>query len=203
MAAMSTDQPAAAAATNDAAEILAFWFGAGEEYSKRRPQWFRKSEAFDGEIRTRFLACYQLAAAGRLANWQDHALHCLALIIVLDQFPRNMFRGSARAFATDELARTATRHALAHGFDRNMKPVERQFIYLPLEHSESLDDQQLCLKLMHELSPFAQTDDLHVWAEKHRVIIARFGRFPHRNAALGRKSTEEEIKFLREPGSGF
>jgi uncharacterized protein (DUF924 family) len=203
MAAMSTDQPAAAAATNDAAEILAFWFGEGEEYGERRPQWFRKSETFDDEIRTRFLACYQLAAAGGLAHWQDHPRHCLALIIVLDQFPRNMFRGSSRAFAADELARTATRHALAQGFDRTMKPVERQFLYLPLEHSESLDDQQLCLKLMHELSPFAQTDDLHVWAEKHLVIIARFGRFPHRNAALGRASTAEEIEFLREPGSGF
>ena len=114
-----------------------------------------------------------------------------------------MFRGSARAFATDAMAREATRHALAQGFDRVLKPVERQFIYLPLEHSESLADQEQCLQLMQQLSAFDETSDLHVWAEKHLVIIRRFGRFPHRNVALGRPSTADEVEFLKQPGSDF
>ena len=184
-------------------EILAFWFGEGDVHGKRREQWFKKNVAFDDEIGERFLDTYELAAAGKLAHWKDHAQSCLALIVVLDQFPRNMFRDSPRAFAADALAREATRHALANGFDLVMKPVERQFVYLPLEHSESLDDQIACLQLMRELSAFAETDDIHVWAEKHLIIIRRFGRFPHRNAALARESTADEAEFLRQPGSGF
>lgn len=184
-------------------EILAFWFGVGEDQGKSRPAWFKKEAAFDAEIGRRFLSTYELAASGQLSHWKDDARCCLALIIVLDQFPRNMFRGSPRAFVADTLARDATRHALATGFDCALKPVERQFVYLPLEHSESLADQQTCLKLMQELSGFAETADLHVWAEKHLVIIRRFGRFPHRNAALGRESTMAEIEFLALPGSGF
>ena len=201
---MKTDHAAAANAGSDVAnEILAFWFGEGEDHGKARAQWFRKDVAFDDEIRRRFLATYELAAAGKLALWKDHARHCLALIVVLDQFPRNMFRASARAFAADALAREATLHALSHGFDSAMKPVERQFVYLPLEHSESLPDQQHCLDLMQALSALPETSDLHIWAEKHLVIVRRFGRFPHRNAALGRKNTEEESEFLTQAGSGF
>lgn len=184
-------------------EVLAFWFGEGDEHGRKRVEWFKKDATFDDEIRRRFLPAYQLAAADRLSHWKDDVRACLALIIVLDQFSRNMFRGSARAFATDAMAREATRHALAQGFDRVLKPVERQFIYLPLEHSESLADQEQCLQLMQQLSAFDETSDLHVWAEKHLVIIRRFGRFPHRNAALGRPSTAEEIEFLKQPGSGF
>ena len=184
-------------------EVLAFWFGEGDEHGRKRVEWFKKDATFDDEIRRRFLPAYQLAAADRLSRWKDDVRACLALIIVLDQFSRNMFRGSARAFATDAMAREATRHALAQGFDRILKPVERQFIYLPLEHSESLADQEQCLQLMQQLSAFDETSDLHVWAEKHLVIIRRFGRFPHRNAALGRPSTAEEIEFLKQPGSGF
>ena len=184
-------------------EVLAFWFGEGDEHGRKRVEWFKKDATFDDEIRRRFLPAYQLAAADRLSHWKDDVRACLALIIVLDQFSRNMFRGSARAFATDAMAREATRHALAQGFDRILKPVERQFIYLPLEHSESLADQEQCLQLMQQLSAFDETSDLHVWAEKHLVIIRRFGRFPHRNAALGRPSTAEEIEFLKQPGSGF
>ena len=153
--------------------------------------------------RRRFLAAYELAVAGKLARWKDDARHCLALIVVLDQFPRNMFRGSPRAFAADALAREATFCALASGFDAALKPVERQFIYLPLEHSESLPDQRQCLQLMRALSAFAETAELHIWAEKHLAIVRRFGRFPHRNAALGRESTKEERQFLTQPGSGF
>jgi len=193
--------------TNDSTETpdstLAFWFGESSDYGKPRAEWFKKDADFDEEIRRRFMTTYEAAAAGRLADWTAKAESCLALIVVLDQFPRNMFRGSARAFAADALARAATNQALQQGFDRQMKPVERQFLHLPLEHSESLDDQAYCLKLMRELSGFPETRDLHIWAEKHLVIIRRFGRFPHRNAALGRESTAEEVAFLKEPGSGF
>lgn len=184
-------------------DVLAFWFGEGDEHGRKRVEWFKKDATFDDEIRRRFIPAYQLAAADRLSHWKDDVRACLALIIVLDQFSRNMFRGSARAFATDAMAREATRHALAQGFDRVLKPVERQFIYLPLEHSESLIDQEQCLQLMQQLSAFDETSDLHVWSEKHLVIIRRFDRFPHRNAALGRPSTAEEIEFLKQPGSGF
>ena len=183
--------------------ILAFWFGAGEERGKRRAAWFKKDAAFDDEIRSRFLVTHELAASGQLVHWNGLAQTCLALIVVLDQFPRNMFRGSPRAFAADALARETTLHALEHGFDTAMKPVERQFIYLPLEHSEALDDQQQCLTLMQSLSEFPETRDLHVWAEKHLLLIERFGRFPHRNTVLGRESTLEEIEFLKLAGSGF
>ncbi len=201
---MITNIDGAANAVNVSAdEILAFWFGEGRDHGKSRREWFRKDPVFDDEIRRRFLAGYELAASGTLSQWESHAQHCLALIVMLDQFPRNMFRGSHRAFMTDAVAREATRHALDNGFDRELKPVERQFVYLPLEHSESLADQQACLKLMQQLSVFAETAELHVWAEKHLVIIQRFGRFPHRNAALGRESTAEEIEFLKQPGSGF
>ena len=185
------------------AEIRAFWFGKGEDHGKRRKQWFEKNTAFDDEIRRRFLPTFAAAEAGALSHWKNNPHDCLALIVVEDQFPRNMFRGSARAFATDALAREATVHALANGFDLGLKPVERQFIYLPLEHSESLLDQQRCLTLMQQIAGYDETSDLHVWAQKHLDIISRFGRFPHRNAALGRESTEEEIEFLKQPGSGF
>ncbi len=184
-------------------EILAFWFGEGEDHGKRRKQWFGKNAAFDDEIRQRFLATLVAAEAGALSHWKNNAQDCLALVIVQDQFPRNMFRGSARAFATDALACEATAHALAKGFDCGLKPVERQFIYLPLEHSEALPDQQRCLQLMQQLAAYDETNDLHVWAQKHLDIISRFGRFPHRNAVLGRESTAEEIEFLTQPGSGF
>ena len=184
-------------------EILAFWFGEGEDHGKRRAAWFKKDAAFDDEIRQRFLATFAAAEAGRLSHWKNNPHDCVALIVVEDQFPRNMFRGSARAFATDALGREATVHALANGFDLGLKPVERQFIYLPLEHSELLADQQLCLTLMLQLAAHDETSDLHVWAQKHLDIISRFGRFPHRNAVLGRQSTAEEIDFLSQPGSGF
>jgi len=188
---------------DDARGVLSFWFGEGDERGKSRAQWFRKDPAFDEEIRARFLSLYRQAAAGECDHWQGSALDCLALIVVLDQFPRNLFRDSAEAFATDAAARTAARHLLARGDDARLLPVERMFVYLPLEHSESLADQEECLRLMKSLSVFDETRDLHVWAEKHRVIIERFGRFPHRNAALGRESTAEEIAFLQQPGSRF
>jgi uncharacterized protein (DUF924 family) len=182
-----------------AAEVLSFWFRGPE----KRKAWFEKDPAFDAAIRDRFLPLYEAAAGGALAPWVRSPGDCLALVVVLDQFPRNMFRGSARAFAADPLARDCANQAIALGFDKTMLPVERQFLYLPLEHSESLADQKRCLELMREIAVFPETADLPKWAQAHLDIIRRFGRFPHRNAALGRESTAAEIAFLREPGSSF
>ena len=186
-----------------ARDVLTFWFGAADVYGRSRAEWFRKDPAFDSEIRERFLTLLDSAARGELRDWESSPRGCLALLILLDQFPRNLFRGEARAFATDPEARRICRHLLERGFDKEFLPVERMFVYLPLEHSESLADQDECHRLMLELKPFPETANLHEWADKHRVIIRRFGRFPHRNAAMGRESTAEEVEFLKTPGSSF
>lgn len=177
-------------------EVLRFWFGEGAERGKAHKRWFEKNAAFDAEVRERFLPLYEALAGNE--EWLARPEECLARIIVLDQFPRNMFRGSARAFATDAQALAAARHAVAHGFDRDLLPVERQFVYLPFEHSESLADQERACELMRPLG-----EELFDWALRHKQIIERFGRFPHRNAILGRESTPEELEFLKQPGSGF
>jgi uncharacterized protein (DUF924 family) len=174
----------------DAKEVLKFWF------ERDRKAWFEKNPAFDEEIRQRFLPHYELGATGMLGSWKQAPASCLALVVLLDQFPRNMFRGTARAFATDPLALEAARTILDRGWDKAMTPDERVFAYLPFEHSEALQDQKLSLKLFEGNPNFE-------WARKHWEIIRRFGRFPHRNAALGRESTPEEIEFLKQPGSGF
>jgi uncharacterized protein (DUF924 family) len=180
-------------------EVLEFWFGKPVGAPQKR--WFEKNDAFDAEIRARFLPLLERVAAS--GEWLDGAEPCLARIVVLDQFPRNMFRGAARAFATDALALSAAKHAIAAGYDRGMLPVERQFIYLPFEHSESLADQETACELSKPLDAFAETPDTYRYAVAHRDIIRRFGRFPHRNAILGRPSTPEEIEFLKGPGSSF
>jgi uncharacterized protein (DUF924 family) len=185
------------------AEVLLFWFGGPGEHGKRHQRWFEKSEAFDREVRNRFLAAYEAAAGGGLVRWKEAARDCLALILLLDQFPRHMFRGAARAFAADPLALEAARHALARGYDRTLVPVERLFAYLPFEHSEALADQQRACELTQPLGAFEETNDAYRYALAHRDIIQRFGRFPHRNAALGRASTPEETEFLAQPGSSF
>jgi uncharacterized protein (DUF924 family) len=186
-----------------AGEVLHFWFGADESSGNRRKRWFAKDEVFDALIRSRFTALHEQAAAGALAGWKDDARSCLALILLLDQFSRNMFRASARAFATDALALETARHAVARDYDAGMRPVERMFVYLPFEHSESLADQQRSCELMQPLDVFAETDDSYHYALRHREIIERFGRFPHRNAVLGRASMAQESEFLKQPGSGF
>ena len=178
-------------------EVLNFWF------DRDRKHWFKKNPGFDEEIRQRFLGPYELGAAGMLQAWKLAPESCLALVLLLDQFPRNMFRDSARAFATDSLARDAARVILDNGWDKAITPDQRLFAYLPLEHSESLGDQERCLALMKEISVFPETAEMPKWAEAHLVIIRRFGRFPHRNAALGRASTPEEAEFLKLPGSSF
>ncbi|HEX2198044.1 MAG TPA: DUF924 family protein [Burkholderiales bacterium] len=184
-------------------EVLLFWFGGPAERGKRRKRWFEKSDAVDRDVRERFMAAYEKAAAGALAAWQDAPHRCLALILLLDQFPRHMFRGSPRAFAADPLALAAARHAVARGYDRALLPVERLFVYLPFEHSESLEDQLQACELTRPLEAFEETADAYRYALAHRDIIQRFGRFPHRNAILGRPSTPEEIEFLKQPGSSF
>ena len=169
--------------------VLACWRAAGPD------KWFEHDETFDAEIRARFLATYEQAAAGRLA-WDGTAEGALALVIVLDQFPRNMFRGSARVYAADPLARDVASRAIERGFDRMFSPADRQFFYLPFEHSESLADQERCVAL-NRASGDAEAIK---WAEHHADIIRRFGRFPHRNKVLGRASTAEEQAFLDAGG---
>lgn len=182
-------------------EVLQFWFG--EPRGARLKRWFEKDPALDAGIRSRFLPLYETLARGEHADWLDEAGRCLARIVALDQFPRNMFRGTPRAFATDPLALRAARHAVERGYDRGLLPVERLFIYLPFEHSEALADQERACELCRPLAAFAETDDAYRYALAHRDIIVRFGRFPHRNAILGRASTPEELEFLKQPGSGF
>jgi uncharacterized protein (DUF924 family) len=190
-----------------AGEVLRFWFCEDENdattYGTPRDAWFEKSDAFDARIRTQFLSLVDDAAAGRLMAWQQAPRSALALIVLLDQFPRNLFRGLARAFAGDALAREVARGLLTAGDDLLLLPVERLFVYLPLEHSEDLRDQEEGVTRMRALSAFPETKNFHEWAVKHRDIIARFGRFPHRNIALKRASTDEEIAFLATPGSSF
>ncbi len=173
-----------------AAEVLAFWRAAGPD------KWFEKDDAFDADIRARFLAIYETAAAGGLAGWEDAAESALALTIVLDQFPRNMFRGDARTYVADPLARAVTERAIARGFDQHFPPIERRFFYLPFEHSENLDDQERSIAL----SRAAGDEEGVKYAEIHADIIRRFGRFPHRNRALGRTTTPDEQAFLDAGG---
>ena len=178
-------------------DVLDFWF------KQDRKAWFEKDPAFDEEVRARFLPLCEKALKQDLDFWRQDPASCLALIILLDQFPRNMFRGNAKAFAGDLLAREAARVILDKGWDKALAPDERLFAYLPFEHSESLADQERCLALMKEIAVFPATADMPKWAEAHLAIIRRFGRFPHRNAALGRASTPEELEFLKQPGSSF
>jgi uncharacterized protein (DUF924 family) len=166
----------------DPQKVLTFWFARG-----RRFQWYAKDGKFDAEIRQRFLATYEAACAGQLEAWRNTPQSLLALIIVLDQFPRNMFRGSARAFATDAQAVSLTKEGIEKGFDRSFRGAELDFFYMPLMHSESLSDQELLIEVGHGGNRYAR--------ERYETI-ARFGRFPHRNQALGRKNTAEEDLFL-------
>jgi uncharacterized protein (DUF924 family) len=186
-------------------EVLDFWFGReGEEsYGEFREAWFNRDPEFDREIRDRFESVYEEAAAGRLDHWKSEARSCLALIVVLDQFPRNMYRGDARMYAADEKAREAARHAVEHAYDRELSPYGRLFMYLPFEHSEELDDQRLSVELFRGLATEMGSEDLLGYAVRHLEIVERFGRFPHRNEILGRRTTPEETKFLSGPDSSF
>jgi uncharacterized protein (DUF924 family) len=178
-------------------EILEFWFGDGSDPEHER-RWFAQDAAFDQACKTGFLADHERAAAGELESWKEAPSVALALILLLDQFPRNIFRGTARAFATDPKARAIAKDAVACGFDLALPPVRRPFIYLPFQHSENLDDQNESLRLFRKLAAEHPAMAGYVeYAEHHIGVIRRFGRFPHRNAVLGRVSTPEETDFLQ------
>ena len=184
-------------------EILEFWFGSADG-TDRQKVWFAPDPAFDQACTTAFLADHEHAAGGELDGWMDVPSGALALILLLDQFPRNMFRGTARAFATDVKAQAAAKDALARQFDRSLMPIRRVFMYMPLEHSENLDDQHESLRLFRELAcEDPALTGFVSYAERHLEVIARFGRFPHRNAVLGRVSTPPEAEFLSGGGSSF
>lgn len=173
------------------AVVVDFWRDAGYE------KWFARDDAFDADFHGRFLDAHHAAARRELEGWMESADGALALIVLLDQFPRNCFRGSAHSYATDGLARHYASRAIAAGFDGRVDPAMRFFFYMPFEHSEAKEDQQRALDL------FAALGDANYmkYAQLHADIIARFGRFPHRNAALGRESTQEESDYLE--GGGF
>lgn len=189
-----------------ATEVLGFWFGAPHASGRLAPRdaWFKKDAAFDAQIRERFGSLIDTALRGELAAWQQQPLPALALVIVLDQFTRNARRGSAGMFAGDAQALAVARRVVAAGDDRSLQGVQRQFLYLPFEHSENLADQQESMRLFEQLGmDHPELAGLLEWARKHQVIVERFGRFPHRNEALGRASTAQELAFLKQPGSGF
>lgn len=186
-------------------QVLDFWFGGSDEATldRSRPAWFRKRAAFDAEIHKRFLPLWQRARAGELSGEVQDALGALALLIVLDQFPRNLFRGHADAFATDLQARELVKTVLQHGWDKLLPPVARGFVYLPLEHSEDLADQELSVQCFESLPESPEREGMLDYARRHHAVIARFGRFPHRNGVMGRENSEEEAAFLQQPGSSF
>lgn len=180
--------------------VLDFWFGpdgrGGEEH---RDIWFEPTPEFDEQINRLFKQDCDKAARGEMDGLMDTADGCLTLVILTDQFPRNLYRGTDRAFSCDAKAIAVARHAVEKGFDRELEPAQRMFLYLPFEHSEDLKDQNRSVELIQLLGNAQWLD----YAVQHRDIIAEFGRFPHRNEILGRDSTPAEIEFLRKPGSSF
>ena len=185
-----------------AQEVLDFWFGAQDApgYGEARAAWFQKDEAFDAEIQRKFGGLHAASSHGMLDYfWKDSAPGNLALVLTLDQFSRQLYRNDAKAFAQDAHALILAKHAIEQGFDKDALPVQRTFWYLPFEHSENLEDQDRSMELLKPLG----NPELTRYAEEHRAVIARFGRFPHRNAVLGRESTPEEEAYLAQPGSGF
>ena len=187
------------------AEVLAFWFGGEDEpgYGEFREEWFRKDEAFDREVTDRFGDLYERAAAGDLDGWQEEPDSCLALVIVLDQFPRNMFRGDGKTHATDDKALQTARYAIEHALDRELPAFQKMFLYMPFMHAESVEDQRRSVELFEGLAAEPGGPDVVEYAVGHRDIVERFGRFPHRNAILGRETTPEEAEFLTQPGSSY
>jgi uncharacterized protein (DUF924 family) len=188
-------------ATSPALEVLDFWFGPAPHAA--RDAWFRKDDAFDAQIRARFGDRVGAALAGAFGDWCASARGSLARIVLLDQFTRNIFRGTPRAFAGDERALATAVQAVDRGFDRELDFHERWFCYLPFEHSEDAAMQERSLELFGALANESGNASPLDWARRHAEVIRRFGRYPHRNAILGRASTPEEIAYLGEPGSGF
>jgi uncharacterized protein (DUF924 family) len=181
-----------------AEEILQFWFGlpSSPDYGEHNEKWFRGGPEFDAELRQRFLGLHQLASAGELDHLREDWRGCLALILLFDQFSRNMFRGTLGAFASDTQALALAEYALQQGYDKDRLPTELTFFYLPFEHSEDLGNQHRSVALRQSLPEHAKKADAIQHAVRHREVLERFGRFPHRNAVLGRISTAEELEFL-------
>jgi uncharacterized protein (DUF924 family) len=187
-----------------AEEVLEFWFGREDEpgFGEFREAWFRKDPEFDQMVRDRFQDLYEGAARGDLDAWKDEAHSCLALAILLDQFPRNMFRGDPRSYATDRKAQEIAEYAVDRALDRELPAFQRMFLYMPFMHSEDLEHQRRSVELFGVLGGEDDGDSSH-YAVQHMEIIERFGRFPHRNEVLGRQTTPEEAEFLTQPGSSF
>jgi uncharacterized protein (DUF924 family) len=221
---MSSDLPtdargaaaaAAGAAADDAErlpspqEVIDFWFGVpgSPEWQLQRPEWFRKDAVFDALIESRFGGLLERALHGRLeddADEQALPVTRLARIIVCDQFPRNVWRGRPKSFALDPIALATARTLVGTAEERAMTPVQRKFVYMPFMHSEELEEQERCVALFEALAAESSTERESLdYAIRHRDVIARFGRFPHRNEILGRSSSDEEEAFLKEPGSRF
>ena len=194
-------------------EVLNFWFGsagtASEIAGRQRKLWFGKSQANDQAVIDRFSATLVAATSGQLDRWANTPRGRLVLVIVLDQFPHHIFRDKPQAYATDPQALAMTLEALAAGEDPQLAPIERVFLYLPLEHAESMAMQDVSVslyeKLAREATPAERPlfEDFLDYARRHRDVVARFGRYPHRNAILGRPSTADELEFLKQPGSRF
>jgi uncharacterized protein (DUF924 family) len=186
-------------------EVLEFWFGGEDdpEYGGFREEWFRKDPDFDARIAARFADLYDEAAAGELDGWREEAESCLALVIVLDQFPRNMFRGDGRTHAEDARALGASKYAVEHALDRELPAFQRMFLYMPFMHSESVEDQRRSVEMFERLAGEPGAPDVVSYAVAHKDIVERFGRFPHRNGILDRETTPEEAVFLTTEGSSF
>ena len=199
--------------TSNFQQVLDFWFGGdgsdGEIASRQSKLWWGKSPQTDETIRQQFEADLQALVSGHHPSWLETPRGCLAAIIVLDQFSRNMYRDSAQSFAQDGLALTLCRDGVDKGVDTQLRPIERVFFYMPLEHAESMEMQNRSVAAFEQLRDEVPDEDKKLFsgfvdfAERHRVIIERFDRYPHRNKILGRESTAEEIEFLKQPGSGF
>jgi uncharacterized protein (DUF924 family) len=188
-----------------AGEVLEFWFGREDdpEYGSFRDEWFRKDPDFDARVTVRFADLYEEAASGELDAWRDDPKGALALVIVLDQFPRNMFRGDGRTHAADGKALETSRYAVEHALDRELPAFQRMFLYMPFMHSEDAEVQRRSVELFERLAGEPGAPDVTSYAVGHRDIVERFGRFPHRNEILGRTTTPEEAEFLRTEGSSF
>ncbi|MGD1850665.1 MAG: DUF924 family protein [Cyanophyceae cyanobacterium] len=186
-------------------DVLDFWFDESDSeiYGKARKEWFIKDSTFDAEIKQNFGPVLNQASVGKLDHWRDKPLSCLALVVILDQFSRNLFRRQPEAFAQDSKALEIAREAIARQFDQNLLPVQRVFFYLPFEHSEAIADQLESLRLFKTLEGDPECGSFVTYAQKHYEVIEKFGRFPHRNVILGRENTAAEEEFLKQPGSAF
>lgn len=190
----------------DPQEVLDFWFGAPGSplHGTNRVEWFRKDSAFDDSIRAHFAALIEQGLRGELEAWAEAPESALAQVIVLDQFTRNAFRDTPRAFAGDPRALAAAGAMIGAHQDESLSPLQRSFVYLPFQHAEGIAMQEESLRLFTRLVAVApETTSALDWAQRHHAIVQRFGRFPHRNRILGRQSTTQELEFLKEPGSGF